>query len=312
MQEVFIEQLASVATIFPRLDKKELPWWPQFVVSTHSSHIANRTDFSTIRYFRIGNDKSRNQARYTEVLDITKAQGIETDFLHRYLTLTRSDLFFADGVILVEGTSERLFVPAAIKETEHELRSQYVALMEVGGAYAHIFFPLLDFLRIPALIITDIDAVAPGEDNKNKATAVHEGESTSNATIKNWFSGTQDLKPTALLEAAETDAIRREHRYLAYQVPESEGGPCGRTFEDAFLLANPSIENLKLTNDVKEDERSVREAAAKLKKTDFAVRLAIDEPEWKVPRYIERGLKWLLDTLRKKKATIEVPGEEEG
>ena len=32
--------------------------------------------------------------------------------------------------------------------------------MEVGGAYAHIFFALLDFLELRTLIITDLDSVA--------------------------------------------------------------------------------------------------------------------------------------------------------
>ncbi|MFG2407733.1 hypothetical protein ACGFR8_26040 [Streptomyces brevispora] len=31
--------------------------------------------------------------------------------LRKYLTLTRADLYFADKAILVEGASERVFVP---------------------------------------------------------------------------------------------------------------------------------------------------------------------------------------------------------
>ncbi|WP_156607311.1 ATP-dependent endonuclease [Dietzia sp. DQ12-45-1b] len=191
MQEVFIEQLASVAELFPTLDEKRQPWWPQFAVSTHSSHVANRADFSTIRYFRVENDPKGGPGHHANVLDLTNAEDINKKFLHQYLTLTRSDLFFADKAILVEGTSERLIVPAAIRNAKHELSSQYVALMEVGGAYAHIFFPLLDFLRIPALIITDLDAVGPVDGKKRDgATTVHEGTSTSNATIKKWFPDT--------------------------------------------------------------------------------------------------------------------------
>ncbi|WP_353124095.1 ATP-dependent nuclease [Dysgonomonas capnocytophagoides] len=295
MQEVFIEQLASVAALFPTLDEKQQPWWPQFVVSTHSSHVANRADFSAIRYFRVENDSNGGPGHHTNVLDLTDAQGLDKKFLHQYLTLTRSDLFFADKAILVEGTSERLIVPAAIRSTKHGLSSQYVALMEVGGAYAHIFFPLLDFLRIPTLIITDIDAVGPVQGKKQDgATIVHEGASTSNATIKKWFPDIEAQTPSALLAAAETDAIVRGNRYLAFQIPESEGKACGRTFEDAFLLANPSAEGLVLTGDIKQDEIHVRDAVDSLKKSDFALRFAVDEVGWKIPRYIQRGLDWLL------------------
>ncbi|RUP80077.1 MULTISPECIES: ATP-dependent endonuclease [unclassified Kocuria] len=134
MQEVFIAQLASVAELFPTLDDKKQHWWPQFAVSTHSSHVANRADFSSIRYFRVENDPKGGPGHHANVLDLANAEGINKKFLHQYLTLTRSDLFFADKAILVEGTSERLIVPAAVRNTKHELSSQYVALIEVGGA----------------------------------------------------------------------------------------------------------------------------------------------------------------------------------
>lgn len=310
MQEVFIEQLASVAELFPALDEKEQSWWPQFAVSTHSSHVANRADFSTIRYFRVENDPHGGFGHHANVLDLTDAEGLNKRFLHQYLTLTRSDLFFADKAILVEGTSERLIVPAAIRNTNHELSSQYIALMEVGGAYAHIFFPLLDFLGLPTLIITDIDAVGPVEGKKRDGvTTVHEGTSTSNATIKKWFPDIEAQNPTALLSAAETDAIISGGRYLAFQVPESEGKACGRTFEDAFLLANPSAEELGLTGDIKQDEIRVRDAVDGLKKSDFALRFAVDEAGWKTPRYIQRGLDWLLGYPTGPVAVAETPAE---
>ena len=310
MQEVFIEQLASVAELFPQLDEKNQSWWPQFTVSTHSSHVANRADFSAIRYFRVESDPEGGPGHHSNVLDLTNAEGLNKKFLHQYLTLTRSDLFFADKAILVEGTSERLIVPAAIKNAKHELSSQYVTLMEVGGAYAHIFFPLLDFLGIPTLIITDIDAIGPVEGKtRSGATTVHESTSTSNATIKKWFPDSDAHSPTALLAAAETHAIIEGNRYLAFQVPESKEQACGRTFEDAFLLANPSAKDLTLTGDIKQDEILVRDAVEGIKKSDFAMRFAVDEVGWKIPRYIQRGLDWLLDCPTGNEAVAETPVE---
>lgn len=312
MQEVFIEQLASVAKLFPALDKKKHHWWPQFAVSTHSSHVANRADFSTIRYFRVENDPDGGFGHHTNVLDLTDAEGLNKKFLHQYLTLTRSDLFFADKAILVEGTSERLIVPAAIRNAEHGLSSQYVALMEVGGAYAHIFFPLLDFLRIPTLIITDLDAIGRvAGKTRDSATTVHYGVSTSNATIKKWFPDPDAQNLTTLLDAAETDAIIRGNRYLAYQVPESKGKACGRTFEDAFLLANPSAAGLTLTDDITQDEALVRDTAQGLKKSDFALRFAVEKTGWKTPRYIQRGLDWLLNYPTAHEPVTEVPSDTE-
>ncbi|GFK17717.1 ATP-dependent nuclease [Corynebacterium glutamicum] len=311
MQEVFIEQLASVAKLFPSLEKENQAWWPQFAVSTHSSHISNRADFSAIRYFRVENDPSGGLGRHTIVLKLTDAEDLDEEFLHQYLTLTRSDLFFADKAILVEGTSERLIIPAAIRKDKNKLSSQYIALMEVGGAYAHIFFPLLDFLGIPTLIITDIDAIGPVEGKtKNSATTVHKGTSTSNATIKNWFPDSAAQDPIALLDAAETNAIIRGNRYLAFQIPEVKGKACGRTFEDAFLLANPTVEDLDITkSDISQNEALVRDTAAGLKKSDFALRFAVNEKGWKTPRYIQRGLDWLLNYTTTQESAPKTPND---
>lgn len=298
MQEVFISQIKLLSENFPPLNENGQKWMPQFVVSTHSSHIVNRASFSTIRYFRVEKVQDGEFGHQTKVLNLAQAEGIDEKFLHQYLTLTRADLFFADKAILVEGISERLIVPAYIKKTNHKLSNQYITLMEVGGAYAYIFFPLLKFLNIPALIITDIDAVGAHEDQdkkQNVATTVHKGKTTSNATIKNWFPVESRQQPTKLLEAAETGEIIRDNLYLAFQVPEEGQQACGRTFEDAFLLANPSVEALELTGDFNQYERRARDAASKFKKSDFALRFAICETNWELPRYIRNGLDWLAD-----------------
>lgn len=69
------------------------------------------------------------------------SSSTDEKFLLKYLTLTRADLYFADKAILVEGASERVFVPAAeeklaARKPDTALLHQYVTLMEVGGAYA--------------------------------------------------------------------------------------------------------------------------------------------------------------------------------
>lgn len=294
MQEVFIEQLKSTAALFPELDSNTRSWKPQFVVSTHSSHVANRAEFSAIRYFRVEAAEDGYDGNHAEVRDLSKAKGLNVKFLHQYLTLTRSDLFFADKAILIEGTSERLIVPAAIKKSVKGLTSQYVTLLEVGGAYAHIFFPLLDFIGLPTLIITDIDTVGTNPDKAQKtATTVHQGDGTSNATIKYWFTETE-LTPSFLLATAASAAIIEGNRCLAYQVSETDKGACGRSFEDAFILANPTIFDFTTTGDVDKDECLARDEAHKYKKSEFALRFAIDETDWAIPRYIRRGLRWLL------------------
>ena len=300
MQEVFIRHLGEIAAILDRATRPS-KWPVQFVVSTHSSHVANEAPFEAIRYFSATSKDQPAGVRHTKIKDLRAGlSGLKLEkpkdilFLHQYLTLTRCDLFFADKAVLIEGTSERLMLPkiTAILDAADaslKLSSQYTAIIEVGGAYAHLFFPLLDFLELRSLIITDIDATKRNTNNRYEACAVHEGERTSNACLKSWFE--DDITPAALIAKGEPDKIVGIRR-IAFQQPEVAGGPCGRTFEDAFMLANRHL--FPFAGPTWADlEGQARDSADEQKKSSFALEYAILKTGWGVPKYISDGLKWL-------------------
>jgi len=217
------------------------------------------------------------------------------DFIHKYLTINRCDLFFTDKAILIEGTTERLLIPDMIKKCSEaglykskapQLSSQYYSLIEVGGAYAHKFIPFLEFLGIPTLIITDIDSV---DDNLRK-TFVSTGKKSTNTTINWWVRRVLNLKEkddipfsiiTNLDDTKKTDLIRR----IEYQTKED--GICGRSLEEAIINANRDL--YEISASPTEEEISYIDK----KKTDFALELLIEKSNYKVPAYIQSGLCWL-------------------
>ena len=293
MQEVFIRQVSKIAQQLSAQDGAPVTWPVQFVVSTHSSHVANAAGFESIRYFLPVSVKG---VRHTKIKDLREGlRDTPPDhrrFLHQYLTLTRCDLFFADKAVLIEGTSERLLLPVIIEKLEQDeprrprLSSQYMTTMEVGGAHAHIFFGLLDFLELRTLIITDLDSVAA----TGLACPVHQGAATSNACLNSWF-GDDDCSPPAILAKDDGAKVKRLRR-IAFQQPEVEDGPCGRTFEDAFMLANPAMFGI---NGATPDDQAqcAWQMLSKIKKSQFALKYAIDDTGWAAPRYILDGLRWL-------------------
>lgn len=353
MQEVFIRQLPEIVKKLCALEGEHVSWPVQFVVSTHSPHVANEARFDTIRYFAVTSMDQPVGVRYAQVKDLSSdlagLKGPVSDFLHQYLTLTRCDLFFADKAVLIEGTTERLMLPQVMRALDAvdpslNLGSQYITIMEVGGAYAQLFIPLLEFLDLRSLIITDLDAVKRNAKKKLEACLVHEGETTSNSCIKHWFNTAEAAAPvpeapaeepatkpvaapqtapaipapataeTAAAETADDDeeevadgatlfplstalaadnaAKTRSSLRLAYQVPEASGGPCGRTFEDAFILANQTFFGITgATNDAL--AKAAQDKAAKQKKSKFALTYAIEKTDWVTPRYIEEGVRWL-------------------
>lgn len=351
MQEVFIRQLPEIVKKLCALEGEEVSWPVQFVVSTHSPHVANEARFDTIRYFTVTSKGLPVGVRCTQVKDLSSdlagLKGPASDFLHQYLTLTRCDLFFADKAVLIEGTTERLMLPQVMRALDAvdpslKLGSQYITIMEVGGAYAQLFIPLLEFLELRSLIITDLDSVKRNAKKKLEACLVHDGETTSNSCIKHWFNTAEAATlvpeapaeepattpeaapqgpatatsesaaeaaddddeevadgavlfplPTAL--AADNAAKTRRNLRLAYQVPEEPGGPCGRTFEDAFILANQTLFGITgATNETL--AKAAQDKAEKQKKSKFALKYAIKETNWVTPRYIEDGLRWLAES----------------
>lgn len=308
MQEVFINQLNAAVAKLSAKYSTEPAWQVQFIVSTHSSHVANAASFEAIRYF-LNPPPTDGGVRRTKVQDFKK--GLSTipkedqNFLHQYMTLTKCDLYFADKAILVEGTTERILMPRICQivdeslAPELKLARQYLTTIEVGGAYAHLFYPLIDFLEIKTLIITDLDAVKLVETAKKKRWVkcpLSEGTRTSNAAIKAWFKkdGEAEKKeePISLEELTakgEEDKLRG-YRRITYQIPEKDSLTCARSFEDALILANPDKFKWDSDGDLATE---AWEAAQEMSKAETALRFAIEEANWVVPRYIREGLIWL-------------------
>ncbi len=56
-------------------------------------------------------------------------------FLERFLDATKANLFFAKGVIIVEGIAENLIVPAIARQIDLPLHKHGVSIINVGGAH---------------------------------------------------------------------------------------------------------------------------------------------------------------------------------
>lgn len=303
MQSVFIRQLVEIRKAFENDNLCE----SQYLVTTHSSHLANEGGFPSIRYFLTKGQSNNACSRRTEVKNLRELyQGSSLpaaeksknqEFLHKYLTQTKCDLFFADQAILIEGTTERLMLPEMIRKVDADsygalaLGKSYVTTMEVGGAYAQIFFPLLQFLELPTLVITDIDAThKPVGSTKRKKCRVSESDGTSNSCIKAWFH--KKTTPSQLIALNDQYKVHKKMR-ISYQIPHIIGDASARSFEDAFILANSSLFDDMPSLGEEDRELKAWNIAKEQDKTDFAIKYSVEETNWETPLYIKEGLEWL-------------------
>ncbi|WP_295531938.1 ATP-dependent endonuclease [uncultured Pseudacidovorax sp.] len=294
MQAVFVQKVSEF--LAPAAGETGV----QLLLTTHSSHMAANCGFAPIRYFR------RNKGR-VEIKDLlsfeasakTAPEKAAMEFLRKYLTTTRCDMFFGDKLVFIEGQVERMLLPRLIAALDAALRdkltSTYVCTVEVGGAYAHLFQKLIEFLQLPALVITDLDSI---NGTTKKKTPVASGHASSNATLSKWLPGSAELpKLMAAGEAEKTSGCVR----VAYQIAEAAGQPCARSFEESFVYANAAwllankAQLLATGNTFTHADAAALTAdayAISLPKVDFALDLLANSG-WATPKYIREGLEWL-------------------
>ena len=92
--------------------------------------------------------------RATASLDL---EDREIEDLARYLDVTRAEMLFARGVILVEGDAERFLVPEFAKMVDTPLDPLGITVCSVAGFNFQPYAKLLTGLGIPFAIVTDWD-----------------------------------------------------------------------------------------------------------------------------------------------------------
>lgn len=276
MQYIFIKNIKKLLmeSSFVDADKNQLNL--QTIISTHSSHIVSECNFDDIKYLK---KTSQTSVISKNLKDLETTYKDEKDpennrfkFLKQYLTLNCSEIFFADKVILFEGDTERILLPAMMRKIDQEekssdvipLLSQNISLIEVG-AYSQIFDKFLSFIGIKTLIITDIDAGKEKQrDTPNKdgtftydivACSVECGTHTTNGALKHYYlepmknaKGNQlDFFTEMLLKekvlSNKDDIWTVESKgflMIVYQTLENYNGKSyyPRSFEDAFFHIN--------------------------------------------------------------------------
>jgi putative ATP-dependent endonuclease of OLD family len=126
------------------------------ILSTHSPHIASVTPLRSIVLLRYDATAEATVAVSTATAPLTARD--EAD-LQRYIDVSRGEIFFARGVILVEGDAERFLVPAFAEALNIPLDMLGITVCSVGGTNFAPYVKLLgpQALNIPHVILTDRD-----------------------------------------------------------------------------------------------------------------------------------------------------------
>ena len=132
----------------------------QYILTTHSTTMGSSLPLKSLIICK-DNKAFPIASQYTKLLPK------DYDFLYRFLDATKANLFFARGVLLVEGDAENLLIPAIAKIIDRPLHRYGVSIVNVGStAFSHFvkIFHRRDntLMGIKVAVITDMD-VKPQE-----------------------------------------------------------------------------------------------------------------------------------------------------
>ena len=133
----------------------------QFILTTHSPNLTSKLPLENLIY-------CHNKFCYPMGKEYTKLENDDYTYLQKFLDVTKSNLFFAKGLIFVEGWAEEIFLPSFAKVLKNigiinkDLTDAGVSIINVGNLaflrYSKIFQRKDDSeIDIPIAIITDSD-----------------------------------------------------------------------------------------------------------------------------------------------------------
>ena len=144
----------------------------QFILTSHSPNLTSKLPIENLIY-------CHKESCYPMGKNFTNLDEDDYKYLQKFLDVTKSNLFFAKGLIFVEGWSEEIFLPSFAKVLKNngiitkDLTEAGVSIINVGNLaflrYAKIFQRKDNTaIDIPIALITDSDVSKYQKDKKTK------------------------------------------------------------------------------------------------------------------------------------------------
>ena len=131
------------------------------LMTTHSPHIVSVAPLNSLVLLRKSVDEDASGGVSTAQLTLADH---ERQDLERYLDVTRGEMLFARGVLLVEGEAELFLLPILAKLNGFDFDALGITVCSVAGANFTPYVKLLGHkgLNLPFAVLTDRDPQAGG------------------------------------------------------------------------------------------------------------------------------------------------------
>lgn len=208
----------------------------QIFITTHSSQITAAVKLDDIICLHRNSDEITCVSYPGKVFSETQEDKKSKNYVQRFLDATKSDMLFAQKVILVEGIAENLLMNTIAKYDGEQLEDYHVAVVNINGRYFDHFIKLFNTEAsanaIPKKVacITDRDPVRKIKEGNHKYTACYPFECNLDNEQYEYA-----------INAEDNIAAFAEHPSIRFFSQDLQKG---KTFEYDLVLNNPSLELL--------------------------------------------------------------------
>lgn len=148
----------------------------QLILTTHSPNLASKLKLEHLIICSHGMAFPMGPA-------YTKLQTDDYKFLEKFLDTTKANLFFAKGVILVEGWAEEILIPSLAKSIGIDLTEKGVSIVNVGNLayqrYSSIFLRRQEpAMSTPVSVVTDSDVREYYKDKDDEGNSIYVKKAT--------------------------------------------------------------------------------------------------------------------------------------
>ena len=223
-------------------ENKERKKVRQIFVTTHSTHITSAISLGEI--ICLHSENGQTKVGYPgKVFPDEKSKK----YVQRFLDATKSDMLFAQRVILVEGLSEQLLLSILAKYLDKSVEDKHIAVINIGGRFFDYFLHLFDnpkpyTINKKIVCLTDRD---------------HERKEKGGGGYTNCYPF--EYKQDKSIYTYTNNSISMIFKYRHHPNIRffSQDTKKGKTFEYDLVLCNPTL-NLLITDSM-ENQSEIKE-----------------------------------------------------
>lgn len=258
----------------------------QVFITSHSPTVTAKTDLEKVIVIETNSDKKICATHLTDLYPPSEVSASQSSgrhmsnenkaFLEKFMDVTKSQLYFAEAVIYVEGYSEALCIPEFAKKIGVDLTKAGVEIVNINGVAFDHFVQLHTEkgLNKPFAVITDRDEskrTGPGRIANLRAALDFEPEALCVSDGDNFEDSLYRIESNQVLLDEIYQSIRSEKTPTINSHTEITG------FHDDATKFSEKIDSLEY-------------------KTDLALRLSekVSVNDFSVPEYIEKAIKRVL------------------